>query len=107
MHEKNKHFKRRMWNRFSDTIVAQFNGHTHYKENIIYYENNDLNKPINVAFNGGSLTAWRNVNPNYVVYDVNPSTSVSLEKKCVDTYSTISNLHTGNRRLSALDLQHN
>ncbi|XP_031341333.1 sphingomyelin phosphodiesterase-like isoform X1 [Photinus pyralis] len=57
--------------RFSHIIAAQFNGHTHAKENIIYYEGNDLSNPINVAFNGGSLTPYSDFNPNYVVYDVN------------------------------------
>lgn len=63
-------------NRFADTVVAQFNGHTHNDELVIYFNESDTSQAINVAFNGGSLTTYSNVNPNYVVYDVDPGSFV-------------------------------
>lgn len=54
--------------RFSHIIKAQFNGHTHYDEVQVFY--NKEKAPINVAWNGGSLTGYTKLNPNYKVYDV-------------------------------------
>ncbi|KAF5302366.1 hypothetical protein FQA39_LY10405 [Lamprigera yunnana] len=60
--------------RFSDTIAAQFYGHTHLKENNLFYEGNTLDKPVNIGFNGGSLTPYTYLNPNYALYYVNGET---------------------------------
>ncbi|KZC03843.1 Sphingomyelin phosphodiesterase [Dufourea novaeangliae] len=61
----------RIINRFSHLIKAQFNGHTHNDEITIFY-NSDL-IPENIAWNGGSITAFSKLNPNYKVYNVNGS----------------------------------
>ncbi|XP_034256824.1 sphingomyelin phosphodiesterase-like [Thrips palmi] len=52
--------------RFSATISAQFNGHTHVDDLSIFYD--EYGRPNNVAFNGGSLTTYADVNPNYKLY---------------------------------------
>ncbi|XP_031341321.1 sphingomyelin phosphodiesterase-like [Photinus pyralis] len=57
-------------NRFSHVISAQFNGHTHWDDTVIYYSNVNRSEAINVAFNGGSFTTYSLLNPNYKVYDV-------------------------------------
>lgn len=54
--------------RFSATISAQFNGHTHVDDISIFYDK--YGRPNNVAFNGGSLTTYADVNPNYKMYFV-------------------------------------
>jgi sphingomyelin phosphodiesterase len=60
---------RRVLDRFWDTIVAQFNGHTHANTfNVIYSRENS--HAIGQAFNGGSVTTYSNLNRNYVVYSV-------------------------------------
>ncbi|XP_054152469.1 sphingomyelin phosphodiesterase-like [Oppia nitens] len=54
--------------RFSDTIVGQFFGHTHYDEFRIYYSNNDCNKVIGFAILSPSVTSFDallNLNPAY------------------------------------------
>jgi sphingomyelin phosphodiesterase len=61
---------RRIIERFRDTVTAQFNGHSHYDEFNVYYEKNNVSNAVNVAWNGGSVTTYYNLNPNYVVYAV-------------------------------------
>lgn len=63
-------------NRFASIIAAQFNGHTHYDETIIFFNTSNPAHAINVAFNGGSLTAYSHLNPNYKVFEVDSSTLV-------------------------------
>lgn len=53
----------------------QFNGHTHYDEFNVFYKDKE---PINVAYNGGSVTTYYYMNPNYRVYTVDPQNYVSL-----------------------------
>lgn len=43
----------------------------------LFFKDQDINQPINVVYNGGSFTSFINVNPNYVLYDINPVTYVS------------------------------
>ncbi|XP_017757885.1 PREDICTED: sphingomyelin phosphodiesterase 1-like, partial [Eufriesea mexicana] len=61
----------RIINRFSHLIKAEFNGHTHNDEIAIFYNSN--NEAKNVAWNGGSITAYSKLNPNYKIYTVNCS----------------------------------
>ncbi|XP_063244223.1 sphingomyelin phosphodiesterase-like [Bacillus rossius redtenbacheri] len=63
----------RIVDRFENTITAQFNGHTHYDEFHVYYSVKNTSRPISVALNGGSVTSFENVNMNYKVYTVDPS----------------------------------
>ncbi|XP_026477056.1 sphingomyelin phosphodiesterase-like [Ctenocephalides felis] len=62
---------RRIIQRFSHIITGQFNGHTHNDEFKIFYDSMNSSHPINVAFNGGSITTYVNRNPNYKIYKVN------------------------------------
>ncbi|XP_055851214.1 sphingomyelin phosphodiesterase-like [Episyrphus balteatus] len=65
----------RIVERFSNTISGIFNGHTHYDEFSVYYANKTT--PVNVAWNGGSLTTYNSnkesKNPNYKIYQVEPT----------------------------------
>ncbi|XP_072757179.1 sphingomyelin phosphodiesterase-like [Anoplolepis gracilipes] len=57
--------------RFARIIRAQFNGHTHNDEVQLFYSNDDNNTTVNnVAWNGGSATAFSQLNPNYKLYIV-------------------------------------
>ncbi|KAF5302364.1 hypothetical protein FQA39_LY10403 [Lamprigera yunnana] len=58
--------------RFAHIITAQFNGHTHNDDTIVFFDIES--KPINVAFNGGSLTPFSNLNPNYKMYQIDSTT---------------------------------
>lgn len=68
---------RRIVDRFWDTISAQFNGHTHNDQFTMFYAIDEPSAAINVAWNGGSATAYSDVNPNYRIYSVDNNTYVS------------------------------
>lgn len=55
--------------RYTHVITGQFNGHTHLDEFNIFYS--DLGQAVNVAWNGGSATTFKALNPNYRIYHVN------------------------------------
>ncbi|XP_071451895.1 sphingomyelin phosphodiesterase-like [Hetaerina americana] len=59
---------RRIINRFENTVVAQFTGHTHREELHLYYDEEEPTRPTALSFCGGSGTSFTNVNPNYRVY---------------------------------------
>ena len=51
--------------RFSDTIVAQFFGHTHADEFRVLYSNQNFSKPIGFEIVSPSLTTFEHFNPSY------------------------------------------
>ncbi|KAF2894533.1 hypothetical protein ILUMI_11661 [Ignelater luminosus] len=69
----------RIVERFANTIVAQFNGHTHFDEFRVFYNTSNISQAINVAWNGGSLTTYTDVNPNFRIYDIDPHTFKILD----------------------------
>lgn len=83
---------RRIVERFYDTISAQFHGHTHRDEFNVFYSQENPQYAINVAWNGGSATPFSFVNPNYMVYYVDPETY-----QVTDFESYIFNLTDANR----------
>ncbi|XP_032682117.1 sphingomyelin phosphodiesterase 1-like [Odontomachus brunneus] len=60
----------KIMNRFGHIIKAQFNGHTHNDELELIYSSDENKKIINVAWNGGSVTTFTELNPNYKIYNV-------------------------------------
>ncbi|KAK6619760.1 hypothetical protein RUM43_012525 [Polyplax serrata] len=56
--------------RFSDTVTAQFFGHTHTDEFELFYNKNNTNKPYGVAYVGPSVTTYTYLNPGYRIYYV-------------------------------------
>lgn len=68
---------RRIVDRYWNTISAQFNGHTHIDQFTMFYAIDQPKTAINVAWNGGSVTSYSNVNPNYRVYSVDKNSFVS------------------------------
>lgn len=67
---------RKIVNRFAHIITGQFNGHTHNDELRLYYDLENPSIIINVAWNGGSITPYANLNPNYKVYRLDSNTHV-------------------------------
>ena len=57
-------------NRFESTVAAQFYGHTHNEEYKVFYDAVNPSRAVNVAFVGGSLTTYSDMNPGYRVYTV-------------------------------------
>lgn len=78
-HEYNK-----IINRFHQIIAVQFNGHTHFDEFNVFYSEEDIKKPINVVYNGGSVTPYSKLNPNYRIYTVNPTNYVSSTRSTLE-----------------------
>lgn len=53
--------------RFENTVVAQFYGHTHFDEMMVFYDD-DYTRAINVAYIGSSTTPYSLMNPSYKIY---------------------------------------
>ncbi|KAF4522137.1 hypothetical protein B566_EDAN012599 [Ephemera danica] len=61
---------RRIIDRFENTVMAQFHGHTHNDHFAVYYDLADISRATSVSFTAGSGTPFTEVNPNYRVYVV-------------------------------------
>ncbi|XP_043663777.1 sphingomyelin phosphodiesterase 1-like [Vespula pensylvanica] len=61
-------------NKFSHIIAAQFNGHTHNDELRIVYKDKNAKNVSHIAWNGGSITTYVNLNPNYKLYTIDNNT---------------------------------
>ncbi|XP_055380950.1 sphingomyelin phosphodiesterase-like [Condylostylus longicornis] len=70
---------RRVIERFSPIISGVFNGHTHKDEFSVFYSMSDSKTPIGVQWNGGSLTPFSFVNPNYRIYEAETKTYQIVE----------------------------
>jgi sphingomyelin phosphodiesterase len=60
----------RIIDRFENTVSGLFYGHTHQEEFTVFYDLNDVERPTQVSFVGGSATPYSDVNPNYRIYTV-------------------------------------
>lgn len=63
----------RIIERFSETVVGQFAGHTHYDEWQVFYSDS---KPTGVIFNGASVTTHIGNNPSYKIFEIFPQNFV-------------------------------
>ncbi|KAL1509128.1 hypothetical protein ABEB36_003916 [Hypothenemus hampei] len=59
----------RIIERFSNTIAAQFNGHTHKDQFMVYYSSSNRTNAINVALNGASVISDKS-NPSFKIVNV-------------------------------------
>lgn len=64
----------RIVERFAHIIAGQFNGHTHDEDIIVYFNSQNRSEALNIAFVGGSTTTFTYLNPNYKIFDVDPTT---------------------------------
>ena len=64
----------RIVERFSNTIQGQFQGHSHLNQVSVFYAEDDSSIATNVAFSGGGLNTYNDINRNYMVYPVDPET---------------------------------
>ena len=63
----------RLMERFSDTITAQFYGHTHRDEFRVVYALDDR-QPVSFQFVSPSITSYSQTNPAYRVYEIDSVT---------------------------------
>ncbi|CAB3361410.1 Hypothetical predicted protein [Cloeon dipterum] len=61
---------RRIVDRFENTIVGQFHGHTHNDHFHLFFDPTDSSRASGIGFVGGSGTSYSNVNPNYRIYHI-------------------------------------
>ncbi|XP_022691550.1 sphingomyelin phosphodiesterase-like [Varroa jacobsoni] len=61
--------------RYRKTIKAQFYGHTHYDEFIVYFDKDTRAVPINIAYIGPSVTTYSYLNPSFRIYRSNAKTN--------------------------------
>lgn len=56
--------------RYESTITAQFFGHTHFDEFELFYDTQNLGRPVSIAYVGPSVTPYYDLNPGYRIYYV-------------------------------------
>ena len=66
----------RVVSRFENTVVAQFYGHTHQDEFIVFYEPEASARATNIAFISPSVATWTNLNPSYRIFTSDSNTHV-------------------------------
>lgn len=83
-------------NRFESTIIGQFFGHTHNDEFEIFYDLENLKRPVGVAYMTGSISSYVFQNPAYRIFDIDgfykTSTFQILDHKTVYMNLTEANL---------------
>ena len=62
--------------RFENTVVAQFYGHTHQDEFIVFYGPDASARATNIAFISPSVATWTNLNPSYRIFTSDANTHV-------------------------------
>ncbi|XP_050420386.1 sphingomyelin phosphodiesterase-like [Adelges cooleyi] len=81
--------------RYESTITAQFFGHTHYDEFEIFYDTQNLTRPVSVAYVGPSVTTYMNLNPGYRIYYVDGDRKQST-RTVLDHETWVMNLKEAN-----------
>ncbi|EGG16526.1 saposin B domain-containing protein [Cavenderia fasciculata] len=66
-------------NRYEDSIVASFYGHTHRDGFEVYRTNDTTNRPSGVVYITPSTTTFQNQNPSYRIYTVDIDSSYLVE----------------------------
>merc|ERR1719347_314338 len=61
--------------RFENTVMAQFNGHTHNDEFVVFYDPSDLSRATNIAFVTPSVSTYAGLNMGYRLYTVDATGS--------------------------------
>jgi len=56
--------------RFEGTVMAQFYGHTHNDEFMVFYDTEDTSRAVNFGFIAPSITTYTNLNPAYRIYTI-------------------------------------
>jgi len=56
--------------RFENTVRAQFFGHTHNDQFLVFYDAATQSRPVNLGFVTPSVTTYTGMNPSYTIYTV-------------------------------------
>lgn len=60
----------RIVNRYESTIVGQFFGHSHSDSFRVFYDLNNITRPVSVLYISGSVTTYSYLNPGYRIYSI-------------------------------------
>ncbi|EGC30266.1 hypothetical protein DICPUDRAFT_158024 [Dictyostelium purpureum] len=84
-------------NRYEDTIIASFYGHTHRDEFEIYYTQDENNpnqtRPSSVVYVTPSVTTYQHQNPSFRIYTVDAQTGYVMESSTYHTDLSQANLN--------------
>ena len=73
-------------NRFENIIRAQFFGHTHNDQFLVFYDAATQSRPLNLGFITPSVTTYTGLNPSYTIYTVDgPGESASYVRLIAQT----------------------
>ena len=64
-------------NRYENTIVGQFFGHSHSDYFQVFYDLKNMTRATNMLYIGGSVTTYSNLNPSYRIYTIDGNYSGS------------------------------
>lgn len=59
--------------RFENTVTAQFYGHTHNDEFVVFYDHESNDRATNIGFVAPSVTTYTDLNPAYRIYTIDGS----------------------------------
>ena len=59
--------------RYSHLITGSYYGHTHKDEVVVTYS--EKKEPVSVAYISGSLTTYSDLNPQYVIFEMDSRVS--------------------------------
>jgi len=82
-------------NRFENTIVAQFYGHTHNDEFVVFYDEVEKDRAVNIGFVAPSITTFTGLNPAYRIYTVD-SGYEEASYRVIETETYIADLAEAN-----------
>lgn len=86
----------RIINRYESTIAGQFFGHKHNDFMEIFYDLNNITRPVSVAYLSGSVTTYSFLNPSYRIYTVDGKYKNS-SYQVLDHTTTILNITDANK----------
>ncbi|XP_063982786.1 sphingomyelin phosphodiesterase-like [Diachasmimorpha longicaudata] len=86
----------RIINRYESTITAQFFGHTHFDEFELFYDTENLTRPLSVAYVAPSVTPYDHLNPGYRIYYIDGEGSST--RHVIDHETWVMNLQEANVR---------
>ena len=81
--------------RFANTITAQFCGHTHNDEFMVYYDYETNTVPINVAYIVPCVTTYTGLNPSFRFYTLDgPYDGASMVRNKFPFKTKLNTIHS-------------
>lgn len=78
--------------RYEDTILAQFYGHTHDDQFEVFYDLENATRATSIAYIVPSVTSYQHINPSYRIFTADTKTGYIVESSTYHTNITLANL---------------